>query len=285
MILNGLKETIQYEKNLRSIIYNNDIYKNYQPHWHLELEVILMVKNCYDVIIQNEKYHLNEHDILLITPGTVHSINSPDIGERFIMLFDLSPLYQMDEFQTALNLIQPALQITHNNSIYPVIRSLLTNIVDEYNNNKILSEALIYSTLIQIFVNISRNEVYKRINQSDYHNIHHDYIEKLLYACNYIASHYNEDLSLEEVASVVGFSKFHFSRLFKKFTNTTFYNYLIAQRIYKAELMLANSDTKILDIAMSTGFNSISTFNRIFKSIKGCSPTDFRKSMNSNKHI
>lgn len=285
MILDGLKETIQYEKTLRSIIYDNTIYKNYQPHWHLELEVILMVKNCYDVIIQNEKYHLNEHDILLITPGTVHSINSPDIGERFIMLFDLSPLYQMDEFQTALNLIQPALQITHNNSIYPVIRSLLTNIVDEYNNNKILSEALIYSTLIQIFVNISRNEVYKRINQSDYHNIHHDYIEKLLYACNYIASHYNEDLSLEEVASVVGFSKFHFSRLFKKFTNTTFYNYLVAQRIYKAELMLANSDTKILDIAMSTGFNSISTFNRIFKSTKGCSPSDFRKSITSNKHV
>lgn len=285
MILNGLKETIQYEKTPRIIIYDNTIYKNYQPHWHLELEVILMVKNCYDVEIQNKNYHLNEHDILLITPGTVHSIISPDMGQRFIMLFDLSPLYQMDEFQTALNLIQPALQITHNNSIYPVIRSLLTNIVDEYNNNKILSEAIIYSTLIQIFVNISRNEVYKRINQSDYHNIHHDYIEKLSYACKYIASHYNEDLSLEKVASVVGFSKFHFSRLFKKFTNTTFYNYLITQRIYKAELMLVNSDTKILDIAMSTGFNSISTFNRIFKSIKGCSPSDFRKSINSNKHI
>ena len=65
----------------------------------------------------------------------------------------------------------------------------------------------------------------------------------------------------------------------------TFYNYLIAQRISKAELMLANSDLRISDIAMNTGFSSISTFNRIFKTAKGCSPNDFRKSIHRSKPI
>ncbi len=42
--------------------------------------------------------------------------------------------------------------------------------------------------------------------------------------------------------------------------------------------MLLNSNFKILDIALNCGFNSISTFNRIFKDINKCTPNEFRKS-------
>ncbi|MDU5261071.1 MAG: AraC family transcriptional regulator [Clostridium celatum] len=283
--LNGIKETINFTPSSHSRIHDNTVCEDYPPHWHLELEIIIPIENCYDVIIENKNYHLDKHDILFINSGIVHSIKSPISGKRYILQFDLSPLCQFKEFESALYILPPVLLLTHQSSIYPIIHDLINTIINEYKNNDVLSEALIYSILIQIYVNLSRNEVYKRINSDTTINKQHEYIEKLLFACNYITSHYNDDLTLEDVASVIGFSKYHFSRLFKQFTNMTFYNYLIAQRISKAELMLANSDLRISDIAMNTGFSSISTFNRIFKSAKGCSPNDFRKSIHRSKPI
>ena len=60
-------------------------------------------------------------------------------------------------------------------------------------------------------------------------------METIMSACNYINQHYQEALSLEEVAEFSGFSKFHFTRIFKQCMNLTFYEYLNQKRISKAE--------------------------------------------------
>ncbi len=56
------------------------------------------------------------------------------------------------------------------------------------------------------------------------------YAERFLYVCNYINEHCTEDLSLETIAGIAGFSKYHFTRLFKDFTHTSFYRYLNKKR-------------------------------------------------------
>ena len=81
-----------------------------------------------------------------------------------------------------------------------------------------------------------------------------------------------------DMASYAGFSKFHFSRLFKQYTKDTFTDYLNQRRIRAAEELLAAPppDTSITEIAMRCGFSSISTFNRLFKQLKNCTPGEFR---------
>lgn len=92
----------------------------------------------------------------------------------------------------------------------------------------------------------------------------------------YIDTHYTENLDLETVAKSVGFSKYHFSRLFKQYTNFTFGDYLCYRRIKAAEELLANPDLSITEVAIQAGFPSISTFNRLFKQHKNCTPSEYR---------
>ena len=101
-------------------------------------------------------------------------------------------------------------------------------------------------------------------------------METVLNACSYIYHHYQENITLEQVAAISGFSKFHFTRIFKQCMDKTFYEYLNERRITKAEELLYATVLSITDIAMNSGFSSISAFNRTFKSIKGCSPSEYR---------
>ncbi len=73
-----------------------------------------------------------------------------------------------------------------------------------------------------------------------------------------------------------GFSKFYFSRLFKQFTNVSFYKYVNQKRIEKAAKMLTEPNISITNVALSCGFESLSSFIRMFKIVKGCTPTEFR---------
>lgn len=104
-----------------------------------------------------------------------------------------------------------------------------------------------------------------------------EYIEKFNMIFDYIDKNYTEDLSLDTVSSVAGFSKFHFSRLFKQFTDISFYDYLNQRRVRAAENLLLDPDIPITVIALQSGFSSISTFNRVFKCFKECTPSEFKE--------
>ena len=70
-----------------------------------------------------------------------------------------------------------------------------------------------------------------------------------------------------------------FAHLFKNYTNMTFVDFLTVERVKLAETFFLNPRLRITDIAFESGFSSISSFNRSFKKIKGCSPTEFRATM------
>ena len=84
------------------------------------------------------------------------------------------------------------------------------------------------------------------------------------------------NIGVEDMAKECGYSKFHFTRLFKQFTNVSFYKYLNQKRIATAEKLLADPQNSITDAALNSGFTSLSSFIRMFKIVKGCTPTEFR---------
>ena len=93
----------------------------------------------------------------------------------------------------------------------------------------------------------------------------------------YIDQNYMHDITLEDLASIAGYSPYHFSRLFKKYSNTTFVNFLNRRRVKAAEMMLLEGGYSITDVAMQSGFSSLTTFNRVFKMINGYTPTEYKK--------
>jgi len=90
---------------------------------------------------------------------------------------------------------------------------------------------------------------------------------------NYIMHNYSSPLTLEDVAMQAHLTPTAFCRYFKKHTRHTFVHFVNKVRVNEAcKLLLNGSQTSIAAIAYSCGFNSITNFNYVFKSITGTSP-------------
>jgi YesN/AraC family two-component response regulator len=92
----------------------------------------------------------------------------------------------------------------------------------------------------------------------------------------YIAGHHEDPVSLEEIAKAMHVSTFYFCKMFKKATGLTFTDYLGRVRVEKAKTLLLNPHLRVSEIAYMVGFQSLTHFNRVFRSLTGESPSHFR---------
>jgi len=81
---------------------------------------------------------------------------------------------------------------------------------------------------------------------------------------------------LDELSNNVGVSKYHLSRLFKKFTGYSPYEYLMNYRINESKKLLKTTNLPIYQIADRVGFNSSSHYIKIFKKNEEVTPLQFR---------
>ena len=119
----------------------------------------------------------------------------------------------------------------------------------------------------QYWAETSTHEYYKAAQ------VNYDKFASLL---SYMDEHYADDFTLDEAADFVGFSKYHFTRLFREYTGTTFLDYLTHKRVQAAQSLLA-SDLSVTEICFRTGFNNLTSFSRSFKNAVGVSPAPFRE--------
>ena len=281
-------EKVNFQKDSSIRIWYNEQNHNYDKHWHNALEIIMPVENHYDVDASDQNYHLLPGEILIIPSGEMHALYAPETGKRFIFQFDVSGISQMKGYTSIQSLMTNCLHITKLSfpQIYGDIYQILIQIRNEYFSSNEFRELAIYSHLINLFVSIGRNH----INDMDLFpntksHKQQEYLQKFNDVLDYIDSHYTEELTLDDIADFSGFSKYHFTRLFKQYTDSTFYDYLSFRRIKSAEELLAKPELSITEIALQSGFSSISTFNRIFKQKKGCTPSEYRSLYSQNRHI
>lgn len=98
---------------------------------------------------------------------------------------------------------------------------------------------------------------------------------------HYLNQHFQNDITLTEVAGLVAMSEVSFSRFFKARTGKTFIDTLNEIRLGNASRMLIDTTHSVNEIAYKCGFNNISNFNRIFKKKKDCTPKEFRHEFNA----
>lgn len=92
----------------------------------------------------------------------------------------------------------------------------------------------------------------------------------------FIDSHLAEELSLTRIANAVSSSQYYICHTFKNCTGTTIMQYIAGRRVAYAKLLLEETDRSIADIAITTGYNSISYFARVFREYTGASPSAYR---------
>ncbi len=92
----------------------------------------------------------------------------------------------------------------------------------------------------------------------------------------FINANIHSQIKIEDVAELINMSPSAFSHFFKRRTSRSFTEYLTAKRIGLAANLLVSSEKNISEICFDCGFGNISNFNRAFKSLKGCTPKEFR---------
>jgi AraC-like DNA-binding protein len=92
-----------------------------------------------------------------------------------------------------------------------------------------------------------------------------------------LASAYMQELRVDDLADACHMSTTHFRRVFGRATGRAPLQYLNHIRIQAASALLASTDRSVLDISLTVGFRTLSSFNRQFKAIRGMSPRSWRK--------
>ncbi|MEK3910204.1 helix-turn-helix domain-containing protein [Paenibacillus sp. FSL H7-0331] len=93
----------------------------------------------------------------------------------------------------------------------------------------------------------------------------------------YISENMDKDISRDDIAANVFLSPDYLSRIFKKETGTSLFDYLIEERFKLAQSLLIQSDKSVSEIATSIGYTNFSHFSKMFKRVTDMNPLEFRK--------
>ncbi len=151
---------------------------------------------------------------------------------------------------------------------YNYLENLLFKIFNDVKNDTVVSEHQlsfsIYELLLE-FLNPSKTKD-KTIHE-----------ENITRAKEYVASHFNEQITVEILSDVANMSATNFSRVFRQQTGFSPYDFVLSTRVNKAKEYLLQTNMSVTQIAYETGFNSESNFIYCFTNNEGISPGRFRK--------
>lgn len=264
-----------------------------QTHRHQYMQINYVSQGKGRHRINNQEFEITRGDIFVIPPYIPHCIVVPEDSHIQIIEFEFEPAFinqnftSMENAETFMDFayIEPFLVAEHKikprlnlvGRVQVEVEDLLNEALQEYTARNSGFVLLVKSLLLKLLV-IAGREFTRILKDSDAYPAFTYHKEAVLAALKYIGEHYAEEMSVEEVAKRFVLSQSYFSFLFKNITSRTFIEYLNGLRISKAMEMLRNTEKRVLDISLETGFNSVNHFNRIFKQYTGLTPLEYRKS-------
>ncbi|MGI6030850.1 MAG: AraC family transcriptional regulator [Eubacteriales bacterium] len=222
---------------------------------------------------QGREYELNPNDLFLIDCNQVHLYRTTGEEWDFVWMHFAGggcPGYYQYISETFGNLIH--LGTPNNSSILEAdIHSVMGMLEQNVYRLDINSSLLVYQVLNKV-INLA-------LNASEPLQVRLESSREIKNAISYITQHYQNPISIEELASQNGFSKYYFIRKFKQYTGSTPYEYLLSHRISVADRLLRSTEMPVEEISYSVGFDSPSNFIKQFKRYMGVTPANYRKMM------
>ena len=147
-----------------------------------------------------------------------------------------------------------------------------------WRTNSVCSDMIIKGEIYLLMAYLIKNHTSVNLSQSEY-NTRINRIEKINSFLDYIHKNYNRPLTTSDLANKWYITESYLCKIFKHSVGISVLEYLNSFRIYKAAILLKNTDEDISEIARSVGFDNLNYFDRIFKRYKGMSPKKYRNLM------
>lgn len=272
----------------RTLLNDGDILTT--PHWHKELEIIYVKKGVLHIGIGEETIEANEGDFVLVASGRIHYVLASAQSVRYVYQFDEKLFYDLMQDQYALYSLRdlwkeyPAHSLLWKQELAQQVRGYLDAIYEESQQHPYAYMFAVKGYLCLMILEMYRNIAYfPNAQREEYQVETTPVLEKLDHIFRYVEEHYAQAITLEDVASEIGFSTFYFTRFFKRNVGKTFLQFLNEYRIDKAKWILINEDIKTTEMIERIGMGSTKTYFRIFKDITGLTPKAFKVKYHQKK--
>ncbi len=250
-------------------------------HFHNCLEIGLCESDSGTIRTMTGEATFHEGDVTFIgldIPHTTFSTKGTaskwsylfvDVEELLSRFFPIDTMYDQELLQGILLnhfAIMPG-------KLYPDIYQLITYMIrlmkKQDKNYQIVVRGMMIAFVTEI-MNIFAREGSKKddLKQKTF---------SIAPALDYIRTNYKSAFSIDTLADVCNISSTHFRRLFSSIMGVSPLEYIIQFRVSKASRLLCTTEMTVMEISLESGFSSISSFNRHFQSIKGVTPTQWRK--------
>ena len=256
--------------------------RSYQPHWHSYGEIMLVGPGDTNIYkVNQDTYKLVPGDFVLIWPMEMHEIIDADREKALVIQFSNAFINSLFDLQRIMHFYRNLHVICIN--AHPELSAKLSVIAykmkDIFFSEATDRELKCCMLLMEFMLTLDehRGEFAPELNAEVNYGYTDDVMRRMISVTDYIKSNLTaDDLSQGTMAEMAGISKDYFSRIFKNVTGMNYNKWLNMIRLEKATELLAVDDSTLTEIAMLSGFQSIPSFNRVFRSEKGMTPSEYR---------
>ena len=278
--MNYQLEDVKHHKNLPISTYFHS-GKRCSYHWHRDMEFLLVINGAILVQADFQESMLRKGDLFLIDSGDIHITD--EAGDNNLMLvLQVDPAFfekHDPEFTCRKFDLNAVFKRNPELQVFKTIREIMALIMWEMRIQKqgytIKIESLVhqlFSILLREFTHTLREakteEIFDRENADNYPRI-----RRIIHL---VEKEYQEKLSLAEIAEKERLSLGYLSRFFKEKTGCNFTEFVNLIRVKKSLSDLVNTDRKITDIALDSGFADVKAYNTFFKRTYKMTPSMWR---------
>lgn len=251
-------------------------------HWHPEIELTCVMSGEIEYHVNDKKYILTEGEGIFGNSNTLHAGYMKDGREcaylsvtfhpRFLYGYENSVLQtKYVDFVTSNN-AWPSLKLEKQIIWHQEIIQTLRDIYELSKKPPLDYELEIHILLMQIW-----KKLYRYFNAlPEKEQKPQRYLERLRDIISYVQEHYNQEITLDDVAGHVNICKSECCRFFKKHMGMTLFDYIMFLRIQNS-LPLLREGESVTKAAGMAGFSSPAYYGQIFKRYMKCTPREYQK--------
>lgn len=266
---------------------NRNLYP-YHAHKEIEIDCFLSGRGVYSTV--DREIAIEPGSVFIFGNNMIHRIThiSPD-EEMNILKVHFTPQILLEDKQFAgydnlffNNRCTLDCKIVPSAENRARIAEVLRSMLDEYTGKANEYEKALTLLLCRLCIILNRESA---AGDNTYHEFKSDYFYAIMNAVEYINNNLGCVITIDELAKMANMSKNNFLLLFKRYNALTPYNYIQSKRILKAVDMLRKSDIPVSEIYPYCGFSSAVSFNKAFRKLTNCTPTELRRQFRDKTEI